>query len=947
MKNLNDKKIVFGIGIVFLFLATIGFSYAYFAATLVNKDVKDQVVQTGTLSLTYTDGTAINGVNISPGWKATKTITIENTGTLDAFYTIFWKDLVNEITNDELVMSLECESSTDTCATINFQNKTVPSSKNAISENIIIYPGEVQTITLNFEFKELNKAQDYNQGKKFNGVINIEDSTKLAFQTEYTMYTRVVDQNDNPLANMTVELHSDVKSGITDENGYVRISGIVSGKHELYVKDSNGNTLDTKNIEITQKKESNITNDSIIYIDSSLTEFTNTIKLTEDNKLDSIENLIVPPDECFGVSGSAIIEYYSNTNDKCPKELIIPSKVNGVKITSLEKKHYACSYYSNVFAGRGLKKVIIPDTIENISYDAFKDNDLTNIDIPKSVKNIGNGAFNNNQLEDLQAIIYKRNNDGSEDKTTIVSYGGKNKKVEIPNGVTSIGGYAFQNNNLTSVTIPNSVTTIEGNAFSNNNLTSVTIPNGVTSIGSYTFKNNELTSITIPNSVTSIGGSAFANNNLASITIPSSVTSIGIYAFSNNKLTSITIPYSVTSIGNWAFENNELTSITIPNSVTSIGSSAFENNKLTNINISKSVKSIGHSAFNNNQLEDSQAFIYKRNTDGSEDKTTIISYGGKNKEVKIPNGIKTIGSSAFEKNNLASVIIPNSVTSIGSSAFENNNLTSVIIPSSVTSIGENAFRANKLTSLTISSGVTSIENSAFSDNKLTNLTIPNSVTTLGNYAFLNNNLTSVTLSNKITSIGIYAFSNNNLTSITIPNSVTSIGNYAFANNKLTSITLPSSVTTIGNSAFANNKLTSITIPNSVSSIQEQAFNNNELSDSQAFIYKRNTDGSEDKTTIVSYGGKNKNIIIPSGVTTINSHAFESNNLTSVTIPKSITSISWDAFRNNNLKQVTIQGKSSSNEFTTYSPGWGWASDVTCVKNNTSNVTNGCITWGAK
>ena len=947
MKNLNDKKIVFGIGIVFLFLATIGFSYAYFAATLVNKDVKDQVVQTGTLSLTYTDGTAINGVNISPGWKATKTITIENTGTLDAFYTIFWKDLVNEITNDELVMSLECESSTDTCATINFQNKTVPSSKNAISENIIIYPGEVQTITLNFEFKELNKAQDYNQGKKFNGVINIEDSTKLAFQTEYTMYTRVVDQNDNPLANMTVELHSDVKSGITDENGYVRISGIVSGKHELYVKDSNGNTLDTKNIEITQKKESNITNDSIIYIDSSLTEFTNTIKLTEDNKLDSIENLIVPPDECFGVSGSAIIEYYSNTNDKCPKELIIPSKVNGVKITSLEKKHYACSYYSNVFAGRGLKKVIIPDTIENISYDAFKDNDLTNIDIPKSVKNIGNGAFNNNQLEDLQAIIYKRNNDGSEDKTTIVSYGGNNKKVEIPNGVTSIGGYAFQNNNLTSVTIPNGVTSIEnsafsnnkltsvtipnsvtsigGSAFKNNKLTSITIPNGVTSIGSYTFKNNELTSITIPNSVTSIGGSAFANNNLASITIPSSVTSIGIYAFSNNKLTSITIPDSVTSIGNWAFENNELTSITIPNSVTSIGSSAFENNKLTNINISKSVKSIGHSAFNNNQLEDSQAFIYKRNTDGSEDKTTIISYGGKNKEVKIPNGIKTIGSSAFEKNNLASVIIP----------------------SSVTSIGENAFRANKLTSLTISSGVTSIENSAFSDNKLTNLTIPNSVTTLGNYAFLNNNLTSVTLSNKITSIGIYAFSNNNLTSITIPNSVTSIGNYAFANNKLTSITLPSSVTTIGNSAFANNKLTSITIPNSVSSIQEQAFNNNELSDSQAFIYKRNTDGSEDKTTIVSYGGKNKNIIIPSGVTTINSHAFESNNLTSVTIPKSITSISWDAFRNNNLKQVTIQGKSSSNEFTTYSPGWGWASDVICVKNNTSNVTNGCITWGAK
>ena len=875
----DNKKILFGIGIAFLFLATIGFSYAYFTATLVNKDVKDQVVETGTLSLKYTDGTAINGVNISPGWTATKTITIENTGTLDAFYTIFWKDLVNEITNDELVMSLECESSTDTCATINFQNQTVPSSKNAISENIIIYPGEVQTITLNFEFKALYKAQDYNQGKKFNGVINIEDSTKIAFQTEYTMYTRVVDQNDNPLANMTVELHSDVKSGITDENGYVRISGIVPGKHELYVKDSNGSTLDTKNIEITQKKESDITNDSIIYIDSSLTEFTNTIKLTNDNKLDSIENLIVPPDECFYVSGSTIGEYYSD-GIKCPYELKIPDKINETAITSITGVRCGCSCYRRAFQSKKIKKVIIPDSIENISNFTFENNNLTNINIPKSVKNIGTGAFNNNQLVDSQAIIYARNEDGSEDRTVIVSYGGRNKKVEIPNGVVTIENSVFAGNNLTSVTIPNGVTSIGYSAFSNNNLTSVTIPNGITSIERSAFYNNKLTSITIPNSVTSIGDSAFSSNNLTSLVIPNSVTSIDNYAFAsnnltnatisnnitsissgtfqNNNLTSIIIPNSVTSIGDSAFSSNNLTSLVIPNSVRTIGSSAFENNDLTNLVIPNSVTSIGWFAFSNNKLPEEQAFIYDRKSGGGENKTTIIGYGGKNK----------------------------------------------------------------------------------------NVTIPNSVTSIGNYAFANNNLTGVIIPNGVTSISSSAFYNNKLTSITLPSSVTSIGSSTFSNNKLTSATIPDSVTTIGSSAFANNKLTSITIPNSVSSIQEQAFNNNELSDSQSFIYKRNNDGSEDKTTIVSYGGKNKNIIIPSGVTTIKSSAFASNNLTSVTIPNSVTSIGWLAFSYNNLKQVTIKEKTSSSEFTLYIPYWGWSSDVTCIKDNESNVTNGCITWGA-
>ena len=120
--------------------------------------------------------------------------------------------------------------------------------------------------------------------------------------------------------------------------------------------------------------------------------------------------------------------------------------------------------------------------------------------------------FGNNQLEDLQAIIYKRNNDGSEDKTTIVSYGGKNKKVEIPNGVTSIGGYAFQNNNLTSVTIPNSVTTIEYGVFSNNKLTSVTIPDSVKRIGEGAFEHNLIENLVLPSSITSIGAAAFNDN---------------------------------------------------------------------------------------------------------------------------------------------------------------------------------------------------------------------------------------------------------------------------------------------------------------------------------------------------------------------------------------------------------------------------------------------------
>jgi hypothetical protein len=124
------------------------------------------------------------------------------------------------------------------------------------------------------------------------------------------------------------------------------------------------------------------------------------------------------------------------------------------------------------------------------------------------------------------------------------------------------------------------------------------------------------------------------------------------------------------------------------------------------------------------------------------------------KEITIPTvshgeRITSIGDRAFVYHGfyplLTSVTIPNGVTSIGDSAFYGNQLTSVTIPNGVTSIGNSAFYGNQLTSVTIPDSVTSIGNSAFYGNQLTSVTIPDSVTSIGDYAFYHNQLTSVTI----------------------------------------------------------------------------------------------------------------------------------------------------------------------------------------------------------
>jgi hypothetical protein len=106
----------------------------------------------------------------------------------------------------------------------------------------------------------------------------------------------------------------------------------------------------------------------------------------------------------------------------------IPEMINNVKIISIGE---------NVFKGKQLIRVSIPNGITSIGKSAFANNLLTSVTIPDGVISIGESAFSDNRL------------------TSII----------IPKGVTSIGAQAFFGNRLASINLPNSVTSIGNAAF--------------------------------------------------------------------------------------------------------------------------------------------------------------------------------------------------------------------------------------------------------------------------------------------------------------------------------------------------------------------------------------------------------------------------------------------------------------------------------------------------
>ncbi|MBE6880902.1 MAG: hypothetical protein E7490_08745 [Ruminococcaceae bacterium] len=269
---------------------------------------------------------------------------------------------------------------------------------------------------------------------------------------------------------------------------------------------------------------------------------------------------ILLPDDTVEITGYTVGEN---------SELIVPSEIDGKKVTSIGK---------GAMSVDDLLSVVIPEGVTEIKYEAFKGCDhLIKVSIPDTVTKIGVGAFS-----DCPYL----------------------ESVKIPQGVTEISNKLFSGCIfLKSVSLPDTVTSVGSYAFEDcPDLTEINLNDNITAIGKDAFKNCEsLEKINIPASVTVIEESVFENcRNLISVTIPDGVTKIGYSAFSMcSELAEVKLPSSLQMIDAKAFLGcTALNRIEIPDNVETIGDAAFSNcNSLKSLKLPAKLKSIGTFAF--------------------------------------------------------------------------------------------------------------------------------------------------------------------------------------------------------------------------------------------------------------------------------------------------------------------------------------------------------------
>lgn len=632
---------------------------------------------------------------------------------------------------------------------------TEPLSESELDANDPKGTGVVQLYTRNLEHLT---SDTYIAPSKYHNIVNVAEGINRADLYSTIQNAKSIVLSDYPqeyvdifLAKLSAakDVFKDEKatqndidnsnSSLIDAINILRESGVDKSNLRILIEEAKGYSSEVYTQETYAVLISAIEKAKALLLDSTATD--KEVEIAEGEIRDAIGSLVVKSDIVFTkgdftYEGNAITGFSSTGEEKAKhnKNLVLPDKSpDGISIEVIGQ-----SAFQNVdpiwgsdiaTPVGGIETVKLPSQLKRIEDSAFKYNSLEEVEFPKTLEYIGSSAFNVNLL----------------------------KSVYLPDSVVELGQGAFSLNRITKLRLSPNLTEIENGAFSRNlDLENIELHEGLTRIGQSAFIGCPIKSIEFPSTLKTIGRMAFSSTRLESVHIPSNVEVIETQAFKQNvkyrTLKEVTFEEGLKSIGEGAFMDGMISEVTLPYSLQELGETAFRGNinpDKESIIVKLHTTNEDHLAFETFKSKQHQQIILASPEFEFDSSTgTIRVYNGTDDEVVIPSEIegvpvKAIGRQVFAGKGIESVQIPEGVETIGTGSFIKNNLTKVTLPSTVKTIEALAFANNKsLVEINLNEGLETIGNQVFQNTPLEGATIiiPSTVMNIGNSAFFSQSI---------------------------------------------------------------------------------------------------------------------------------------------------------------------------------------------------------------
>ncbi|MDE7384948.1 MAG: leucine-rich repeat domain-containing protein, partial [Anaeroplasmataceae bacterium] len=583
-----------------------------------------------------------------------------------------------------------------------------------------------------------------------------------------------------------------------------------------------------------------------------------------------------------------------------------------------------------IYGGSALKEIQEGTFYNAYSLDTLARNDSNPakiVDVWDSIENIGAKAFFN-----CESI-------------TEISVGIKNVKMVNTIGNAAFGGCI----NLEKLTVPfvgkqrvpveeaaHSEETIFGWFFGSTSIASE-LKNKITPItqhyselGTYdAYIPTSIKEVNITNSMIIHYGAFYDVDSITTITLPSNIERIDAYAFySMNRLAKVNYGEDIVAkkleyIGDYAFSKDiSLEGFTLPQALTYLGEGAFaEDRSLVYANFED---------FDNAILPAILEKTFYRCTALNE------MNSDSNYTVRIPDSVKLIGDSAFEKCSAIESVHINLVERILDRAFyectamEQLTLAADIDNPVLYAIGEEAFRyCTSLESVIVPATVGDptkplafTGDYAFANNiSLTSLELRN--IELSSHMFdTASSLTHVVIPASIEKVGTHVFANSGIVSIAATDLLNKkVGEYMFYNNNdLVSVEVPANITLIDYAAFGGcAAIEEMTLPfvgahaytaDSIESLFGYIFGHNVETD-MMLVYQNHSDRTGVKATVRDKNSKTVDIMSAYGF-------YLPFGLKSVTLLNTVDTIGYGAFENMEMLENIIfsdEGSDANSDIT--------------------------------